>query len=30
VLRFYEWSNVATTMLGVYRRLLSPRPAGAT
>jgi hypothetical protein len=30
VLRQYEWSNVATTMLGVYRRLLSPRTAGAT
>ena len=30
ILRRYEWSNVATTMLGVYRRLLSPQPAGTT
>jgi hypothetical protein len=28
LLRKYEWSNVATTMLGVYRRLLTPRTAG--
>jgi len=29
VLRKYEWSNIATTMLGEYRRLLA-RTAGAT
>ena len=28
VLRKYEWSNVAATMLGAYRRLLTPREAG--
>jgi hypothetical protein len=30
VLRNYEWSNVAITMLDVYRRLLLPQPAGVT
>lgn len=30
LLRNYEWSNVATTMLGTYHRLLSPVSAGAS
>jgi hypothetical protein len=29
VLRNYEWSNVAAAMIDVYRRLVSPEPAGA-